>query len=307
MDKRKTLIVIAGPTAVGKTAAAIRLGCHFQTEILSADSRQFYKEMSIGTAKPSPEELAAAKHHFIGSHSITETYTVGDFEQEALRILDEVFSRHDVAIMVGGSGLFIRAVCEGFDELPVAEPAIRDHLNHQYAEKGIGYLQEQLKAADPVYYNQVDLNNPQRLIRALEVYRTTGQPFSGYRTAKQHIRPFRIIKIGLNMAREQLYARINQRVDVMMSEGLLDEVRELLPYRNLNPLQTVGYTELFDYLQGKTDLPTAIELIKQHTRQFAKRQLTWFNKDKEITWLNPFDDDLIAAAEQLVNGNLSNE
>ncbi|MCJ8210217.1 tRNA (adenosine(37)-N6)-dimethylallyltransferase MiaA [Mucilaginibacter sp. RS28] len=301
MDKTKTLLVVAGPTAVGKTAAAIELARYFQTEIISADSRQFYKEMSIGTAKPSLEELAAAKHHFIGSHSITETFTVGDFEQDALKVIERLFENHNVVIMAGGSGLYVRAVCEGFDELPSAPPEVRENLNRQLQEKGITSLQEDLAKADPVYFREVDLNNPQRLIRALEVYQSTGKPFSSYRKEKKHTRPFHIVKIGLTMPREQLYDRINQRVELMMEDGLLEEVKALLPYRHLNALQTVGYTELFDYLDGKTDLHTAVELIKQHTRQFAKRQLTWFNKDKEISWTNPLTDNVVALAEKLIN------
>lgn len=289
----KTLIVIAGPTAVGKTAVAIKLAQQLKTEIISADSRQFYREMAIGTAKPSDEELAAVKHHFIDSHSITESFSVGDFEKECLKLLEELFKTHDQIIMVGGSGLFIQAVTKGFDELPVANAETRERLNQELAEKGIEFLQTKLKAADPDYYAQVDLNNPQRLVRALEVFETTGKPFSSYRKAVANKRPFRVIEIGLDLPRELLYQRINQRVDNMMDQGLVEEVRSLLPYRHLNALNTVGYSELFDYFDGKTDLNTATDLIKQNTRRFAKRQLTWFRKNKEIKWLMADRPDLI--------------
>lgn len=294
----KTLIVIAGPTAVGKTAAAIQLASFYKTVIVSADSRQFYREMSIGTAKPSQDELVAVKHYFIDSHSITETFTVGDYEKQCLELLDDLFQTHDKVILVGGSGLFIKAVCEGFDEFPDAKPGVRDGLNKEFEEKGISYLQEKLKIADPQYYEEVDLNNPQRIIRALQVYQSTGKPFSSYRKSKINERPFNIIKLGLNLPREVLYQRINERVDLMIQHGLLEEVKLLLPFRHLNPLNTVGYSELFDYFDGKTDLNSAIELIKQNTRHYAKRQLTWFGKDKEIKWL-------IADKTNLVNDMIS--
>jgi len=280
----KTLIVIAGPTAVGKTAIAIELAKQLKTEIISADSRQFYREMSIGTAKPTDKELAAAKHYFINSHSINENFSVGDFEKQSLQLLDELFKTNDKVIMAGGSGLYIQAVTKGFDDLPVADEAIRIHLNQELAEKGIQFLQDALKTADPDYYQQVDLNNPQRLIRALEVFESTGKPFSSFRKATVNKRPFNCIKIGLDLPREMLYRRINQRVDDMIDQDLIEEARSLLPYRHLNALNTVGYSELFDHFEGKTDLDTAIELIKQNTRRFAKRQLTWFRKDKEIKW-----------------------
>ncbi|MDB4926271.1 tRNA (adenosine(37)-N6)-dimethylallyltransferase MiaA [Mucilaginibacter sp.] len=286
---QKSLLVIAGPTASGKTAVAIRLAQHYKTVIVSADSRQFYREMSIGTAKPSIDELAAAKHYFIDSHTVNQTFSVGDYEKQGLALLDELFKIHDIVILVGGSGLYIKALCEGFDDIPQADPEIREQLNNEFAEKGITTLQEELKMADPVYYDEVDLNNPQRIIRALEVFRHTGKPFSSYRKATINIRPFRSVKIGLDLPREVLYDRINQRVDDMVKQGLVDEVKSLLPYRHLNALNTVGYSELFAYLDGKTDLNRAIELIKQNTRHFAKRQLTWFKKDKEIHWLEPND------------------
>ncbi len=285
----KTLISIAGPTASGKTALAIALAQHYQTVILSADSRQFYREMSIGTAKPTTEELALVPHEFINSHSITDPFSVGNFEQQAMQRLQDLFKMHDVVIIAGGSGLYLKAIYDGFDEVPAAPAAVREKLNLQLIQQGITSLQIQLQKADPVYYGQVDIHNPQRLIRALEVIETTGQPFSSYHKAAAKPRPFHIIKLSIDLPREILYDRINRRVDVMMAEGLLAEVQSLLPYRHLNALNTVGYTELFDYLDGKTDLATAVALIKQNTRRFAKRQLTWFRRDEEIQWVKPED------------------
>ena len=281
-----TLIVIAGPTAIGKTAAAIRLAQHYNTVIISADSRQFFKEMSIGTAKPSNEELAEAKHYFINSHSVTEPFSVGSFERECITLLKELFDDHRIVILVGGSGLYIKAITDGFDELPSVDPNIREKLNTDFAQMGINHLQERLKKVDPIYYAQVDLNNPQRIIRALEVFEATGKPISLYRTAKANQRPFNIIKFGLDMPREQLYDRINKRVNTMVKDGLIEEVASLTGYKQYNALNTVGYSELFDYFNGKVDQDTAISLIKQNTRRFAKRQLTWFRKDKEFIWLD---------------------
>ena len=288
----KTLIVIAGPTASGKTAAAIKLAQHYQTVIVSADSRQFFREMSIGTAKPTEAELAAAPHCFINSHSITEPFSVGDFERQCLALLDELFKKHDVVILVGGSGLYIKAITEGFDELPTADPDIRDRLNTELTANGLLPLQERLKQADPTYYAEADINNPQRIIRALEVYEATGNPISSYRKSTINKRPFNIIKFGLDMPREKLYDRINQRVDIMVKDGLVEEVAALTPYRHYNALNTVGYSELFNYFDGKTDMDTAIAAIKQNTRRFAKRQLTWFRKDKEIIWMDAGDMNL---------------
>jgi tRNA dimethylallyltransferase len=289
----KTLIVIAGPTAVGKTAIAIQVAQHYNTVVLSADSRQFYREMSIGTAKPNAEELAAVKHYFIDSHSIQENFSVGDFEKQALALLDELFKEHDVIVMAGGSGLYVKAVCEGFDNLPVAEPGVRHKLNQDFTELGIRHLQERVKEVDPDYYEQVDIHNPQRLIRALEVFETTGKPISYYRKSTVNERPFNILKIGLNLPRDILYQQINDRVDKMVDLGLLDEVRSLIPQRNLNALNTVGYSELFDHFDGKINLESALELIKQNTRHFAKRQLTWFRKDKDIHWLEADNEDVV--------------
>lgn len=292
MDSSKTLIVIAGPTASGKTAVAIEVAKHYNTVIVSADSRQFYREMSIGTAKPSGDELSAVKHYFINSLSIAEPYTAGDYEKQCLSLLAELFKIHNVVVLAGGSGLFIKAVCEGFDEFPDTDPAIRERLNAELTDNGITYLQQKLKAADPEYYSLVDINNPQRVIRALEIFESTGKKYSSYRRSALNKRPFHIVKTALGLPREVLYNRINQRVDEMVKQGLVEEVRSLLPFRHLNALNTVGYTELFDYFDGKTDLDTALELIKQNTRRFAKRQITWFGKDKEITWIDANDENL---------------
>jgi len=300
MDQpQKTLIVIAGPTAVGKTAIAIEVARHYSTVVVSADSRQFFREMSIGTAKPNLEELSAVPHYFINSHSIRESFSVGDFEKQASALLDDLFKKHGVVVMAGGSGLYIKAVCEGFDDLPVADPGIRHRLNQDFTELGIRHLQQRLKDVDPDYYEQVDIHNPQRIIRALEVFETTGKPISFYRKSTINTRPFRIVKIGLNLPRDILYAQINKRVDNMVRQGLIDEVKALLPYRHLNALNTVGYSELFDYIDGKITLETAIELIKQNTRHFAKRQLTWFRRDKDFHWLEADSENVVSEIVKL--------
>ena len=289
----KTLFVIVGPTAIGKTAAAIKIAREFQTEIISADSRQFYRETNIGTAKPSAGELQEVRHHFINSHSITETFTVGDFEKESLKLIEKLFKSHNSIVLTGGSGLYVDAVCRGFDNLPKAAPGVRETLNSEYNERGLEFLQKKLKEADPEYYNETDISNPQRIIRALEVYTTTGIPISQYRKGSHKERPFRIVKIGLNTDRETLYNQINFRVDQMISAGLIDEVRSLSAMRELNALKTVGYSELFDYLDGILSLEEAINKIKQNTRNFAKRQLTWFRKDPKIRWFEPWQADEI--------------
>lgn len=286
---KKTLIVVVGPTAVGKTAMAIDLAQQFDTEILSADSRQFYREMSIGTAKPSAYEQSQAVHHFIDSHSIEEDYSAGDFERDALAKLSALFQKKDVVIMVGGSGLFVKAVCEGLDNLPKALPETRDLLNKRFEDEGIVPLQTYLKEVDPIYYDQVDISNVQRVIRALEVFETTGLPFSNFLQHTKAQRPFQIITIGLTMDRATLYERINRRVDLMVQEGLLDEVKSLLSFKHKPALMTVGYSELFDYLDDKISWEEAIDKIKQNSRRYAKRQLTWFKKDKSTVWFDPKD------------------
>ncbi|WP_342329260.1 tRNA (adenosine(37)-N6)-dimethylallyltransferase MiaA [Pedobacter sp. FW305-3-2-15-E-R2A2] len=287
MALNKTLVVIVGPTGIGKTALAIALARHFSTEIISADSRQFFKEMEIGTAKPSPEELAAAPHHFIDSHSIETLFSTGDFEIQALQLLEELFKKQDLLIMVGGSGLYIDAVCNGLDDLPDTDLNIREKLKEQLEKEGIASIKEQLKTHDPEYYEKVDQANPQRMVRGLEFFLSTGEKLSSYQTNSKKQRPFNIIKIGLNMDRSALYQQINHRVDKMMEAGLLKEVKGLQDYRKYNALNTVGYSELFDYLDGNITLETAIDKIKQNTRRFAKRQLTWFRRDDSIAWFEP--------------------
>ncbi|CAM3585456.1 tRNA (adenosine(37)-N6)-dimethylallyltransferase MiaA [Sphingobacterium prati] len=301
MANKKTLIAIVGPTAVGKTAMAISLAQYFKTEIISADSRQFYREMNIGTAKPDVEELAAAPHHFINSHSIAQDYSAGDFEREALRLLDKLFEQHDVVVMVGGSGLFVRALCEGLDDLPKAGEEVRERLNNEMAQLGIEKMKERLKAIDPAYYQVADVDNPQRVVRALEVFEATGNPMSFYHKKDVDKRPFNILTIGLNMERSQLYERINLRVDRMMETGLLEEVKSLLQFRSKPALFTVGYAELFDYLDGNISLEDAVDKIKQNSRRYAKRQITWFKKYGDTSW---FQSTETAAIIAFINSKL---
>lgn len=288
-----TLIVIAGPTAVGKTALTIHLAQVLNTVIVSCDSRQFYQEMNIGTAKPTGMELAAAPHFFINSLSIFDAYSVGDFERDALAFLEKKFVEKQAILMTGGSGLYIKAVCEGFDPFPTIDKKQRLQIEQQYQQQGIGYLQETLQQLDPVYFKQVDTHNPQRMMRALEVCLATGKPFSAFRKQKAATRPFHTLKIMLDRPRPELYDRINRRVDMMLENGLLEEAEQLYAHKHLNALQTVGYKELFDYFDGVTSLQEAIELIKRNSRRYAKRQLTWFRKDPDFTWFHPEDVDTI--------------
>lgn len=284
--KRKTLLTIVGPTAIGKTRMAIALATHFGTEILSCDSRQFFKELLIGTAVPSAGELMAAPHHFIQHKSIFEAYSVGDFERDAIALLDKLFKKHDVVVMVGGSGLYAKAIIDGLDDFPEVDEVIRQELNEAYAQKGIEYLQELLKTLDEVQYNQMDVQNPQRLIRALEVCRASGKPYSSFLQRKEKQRDFTSVQIGLTADRTEVYERINKRVDMMLEEGLLIEAQNMMPYKHLNALQTVGYKELFSFFEGECSFEAAIEAIKMNTRRFAKRQFTWFQKDKRIKWFD---------------------
>lgn len=286
---KKHLIIVVGPTAVGKTALGIELAKAFDTEIISCDSRQFFKEMKIGTAKPSPEELKEAKHHFIDSHSILDHYSVGDFERDCLKTLDSIYKHNNVAVMVGGSGLYVKAICEGLDDFPTIDPNIRETLNQSFAANGIEYLQEKLKELDPIYYERVDKKNSQRMIRALEVSIGTNTPYSSYTKKTSIERPFTIQKIGLNQDRETLYNRINLRVDLMIENGLLEDAKALYPQKNINALQTVGYQEFFSHFDGITSLEEAIELVKRNSRRYAKKQLTWFNRDTDIDWFSPKD------------------
>jgi tRNA dimethylallyltransferase len=279
MNRKKYLVVIGGATATGKTALAIEVAKHFRTEIVSADSRQFFREMNIGTAKPTEAELQAVKHHFVDAIGIHEEYNVGDYERDALALLDDLFTRHSVVVLAGGSGLYIRALCEGLDAFPAVPQTIRRELELVFQKQGIAALQQELLSKDPVHYLQVDLNNPQRLIRALSVCRATGLPFSGFLGNKKAARDFTPIYVLLAVERSLLYEKINRRVDSMMAQGLLEEAEKLFPFRHLNALQTVGYQELFAYLEGETTLEAAVEKIKQNTRRYAKRQETWFRKN----------------------------
>lgn len=283
----KSVILIAGPTAVGKTAVAIQLAKHFQTEIISADSRQCFKEISIGVAKPSVEELKEVKHYFINSHSIHETVTAASYEKYALDAVAEIFEQHHTAVMVGGTGLYIKAFCEGMDEIPAVDEAVRTELQQQYQQHGLEWLQQQLQQYDPLFAEKGEMQNPQRMLRALEVVRSTGESILTFRKGEKQQRNFNIIKIGLDLPREDLYNRINHRVDVMMQEGLLEEAKEVYPLREFNALQTVGYRELFDHFNGTCSLDKAIEKIKLNSRHYAKRQLTWFKRDAEMKWFHP--------------------
>lgn len=285
-NQHKYLITVIGPTAIGKTALAIAIAQHFKCDILSADSRQFFNEMEIGTAVPSHEELAAAKHHFIQNKSIFEEYTVGDFEREAIAVLDELYKTDDVAVMVGGSGLYIDAVLKGFDDFPDIDPAVRQALVAKYELQGIAYLQQELERLDPVHYAKVALENPQRLMRALEVCIGSGQPYSSFLNQKKNTRNFIPIIIGLDANRELMYDRINRRVDSMVDNGLVEETKGLYPHKKLNALQTVGYRELFAYFDGDSTLDFALQEIKKNTRRFAKRQMTWFKRSEGAKWFD---------------------
>lgn len=283
---KKKLIVLIGPTAVGKTALSIELANFLNTEIVSADSRQFYKELNIGVATPSLEELSMAKHNLIGHISIQQKYNISDFEQDALKELERIFQENDYAVLTGGSGLYVNALCYGVDNMPDVKAEIREELNNIFATQGITPLQEELKLKDPEYWEIVDKQNHIRLIRALEVCRQTGKTFTSFRSGEKKQRDFEIIKIGLERSRENLLERIYQRVDIMIKDGLVEEAKSVYPYRHLQALNTVGYKELFEYFDKKVDLPTAIENIKINTRQYAKRQMTWFKKDTSTLWLN---------------------
>jgi tRNA dimethylallyltransferase len=285
----KTCIIIAGPTAVGKTSVAIELAQQFFTEIISADSRQCYKELTIGVAKPSLEELATVHHYFINSHCISENVSAADFENYSLDSAEKIFEENDVAVMTGGTGLYIKAFAEGLDEIPAIDETVKKNISENYDVAGIAWLQEQIKKQDPGYFSNGEMQNPRRMMRALEVKMSTGKSIRDFQSQLKKLRPFHIIKIGLELPRELLYQRINERVDKMMDAGLLEEARALLPYRNLNALQTVGYRELFDYFDGLISLNRAVELIKQNSRHYAKRQMTWFKKDKEMIWVDMQD------------------
>lgn len=297
-----TLITVVGTTAIGKTSKAIELAKYYDCEIISCDSRQFFKEMTIGTAVPSEAELQEVPHHFIQNKSIFESYSVGDFEREALQKLDELFQKNSTQIMVGGSGLYVDAIIKGFDDFPEIEPLVRDTIKKGYEQKGILFLQNKLKEVDSGYYaklqveNPQTLENPQRMMRFIEVSVGSGRPYSSFLNQKKNTRNFNTILIGLEAEREVIYNRINQRVDIMINSGLIDEAKELFIHKDLNALQTVGYRELFDYFEGKISLEVAIEEIKKNTRRFAKRQLTWFKRNPDILWF-----DYQTSVEEIVN------
>lgn len=282
--KNRTVILIAGSTAVGKTNIAIELAKHYQTQIISADSRQCFKELNIGVARPSEKELREIKHHFIASHSIQEDVNAVTFEQYALQKVSELFTQQEVVVMVGGTGLYIKAFCEGLDTIPPVDPATREKIIKSYTEKGLEWLQQEIKEKDPAFYASGEIQNPQRVMRALEVVESTGQSVLSFRSNKKKERDFNIIKIGLELPMEDLHRNISTRTDNMIQAGLLEEVKALTAFKNKNALQTVGYTELFDHISGKLSLEKAIERIKMNTRQYAKRQMTWFKKDDEIRW-----------------------
>lgn len=283
----KTCIVIVGPTAVGKTALAVQTALHFNTEIISADSRQCFKELNTGVAKPSDEELAQVKHHFISSHSIHDEMNTAVFEQYALDKAASIFKQHDIAVVVGGTGLYVKTFCQGIDAVPVVDERIRKKINEDFEWEGLEWLQKQVEKKDPLYYSQGEIKNPHRLLRALEVKLSTGKSIIEFQTQEKKQRPFNIIKIGVELSKDQLHKNINSRVDAMMKAGLLEEVRKLERYKKLNALQTVGYRELFGHLIGDLSLEDAVEIIKINTRQYAKRQMTWFKKDAEVKWCEP--------------------
>ncbi|MEI8085212.1 MAG: tRNA (adenosine(37)-N6)-dimethylallyltransferase MiaA [Paludibacter sp.] len=287
----KTLLVILGPTGVGKTKISLHLAEHFGCPIVSSDSRQFYRELKIGTAAPTEAQLQRVKHYFIGSHSIFDEYNAGQYEQDTIQLLDELFKKNDVVMLVGGSMMYIDAVCNGMDDIPTVDTETREFWQKQYAENGLEFIQNELKKLDPKHYEQVDIQNPKRIMHALEICSMTGKPYSDLRTGERKKRNFNIIKIGLNRPRPELYERINARVDVMMGEGLLKEAEQFYEHRQMNTLNTVGYKELYEYMDGNWTLDFAINMIKQDSRRYAKRQLTWFNRDKEIKWFVPDNEE----------------
>ncbi len=299
----KTLVVLVGPTGIGKTRTAIRIARHFKTEIVSADSRQIYREMKIGTAVPGDNELAQVKHHFIRTHSVKDDYNASKFESETLNLLHLLFKTYDTVVLVGGSMLYIDAICKGIDSIPDADPEIRQNLKNQLKKEGIEHLRLQLKKLDPDYYAQVDLKNPNRIIHALEICLTTGKRYSSFRSNSRKKRQFSILKIGLNCDRSELHHRINKRVDQMIENGLEEEARELYPFEHLNALQTVGYREFFACFKEEISKEKAVELIKRNSRRYARKQLTWFRKDLEINWFNSGDTEEIIGYIEKQTGN----
>lgn len=290
---QKCLVVICGPTGIGKTALSVNVAQAFQSVIISGDSRQLYKEMSVGTAVPGKTEREKVRHYLVQCRSVKDYYNASMYENEVMNLLEKLYPQHDLVFLVGGSGLYIDAVCKGIDDLPTIAVSLRQKWHDLYKSKGLTYLQEKVKEIDPAYYANVDLNNHKRLLKAIEVFETTGRPYSSFRTHTQKVRPFKTIKIGLNTERKILYQQINQRVDLMMDNGLEEEVRTLNAYRELTPLKTVGYKEIFDYFDGKIPREEAIKQIKDHSRAYARRQLTWFRRDETIKWFEPHETENI--------------
>ena len=289
----KTLIVILGPTGVGKTNISLQLAEKFGCPIVSSDSRQIFRELKIGTASPAEKELSRVKHYFIGTHSIFDNYSAGLYEEDAIKLLNELFKKNDVVLLVGGSMMYIDAVCNGMDDIPNVKPEIRAFWQKEYTEKGLEFIQNELKRLDERHYTEVDLQNPKRIVHALEICTQTGKTFSEFRTGEKKKRDFEILKIGLNRPRAELYERINQRVDIMMQDGLLEEAKPFYPHKQLNTLNTVGYKELYKYMDGEWTLDFAVNMIKQDSRHYAKRQLTWFNRDEVIHWFHPQEEEKI--------------
>ena len=294
----KNLIVLVGPTGVGKTELSLRMAERFGTSIISSDSRQLYADLKIGTAAPTPEQLARVPHHFVGTLHLTDYYSAAQYETDVLELLDRLFLEKDTVVMTGGSMMYVDAVCKGIDDIPAVDAETRRFLSERYENEGLERLTAELRLLDPEYYHKADLKNPKRIIHALEICYMTGRTYTSFRTQKKKERPFRIIKTGLTRSREELYERINRRVDRMMEEGLLEEAKAVYPYRHLNALNTVGYKEMFNYLDGKWELPFAIDKIKQNSRIYSRKQMTWFRRDEEIQWFHPRQEEDILACLQ---------
>ena len=304
MNSKPTLIVLIGPTGIGKTDLSLNIAEHYNTEIISADSRLLYADLKIGTAAPTPEQLARVKHHFVGTLQLTDYYSAAQYEAEVMKKLDELFKRHNVIVLTGGSMMYVDAVCKGIDDIPTVDEETRKTLMQHYENVGLERLCAELKILDPEYYDIVDKKNPKRVIHALEICYMTGQTYTSFRTSQTKERPFNIIKVGLKREREELYARINKRVDIMMEDGLLEEAKSVYQYKNLNSLNTVGYKEMFKYLDGEWELPFAIEKIKQNSRIYSRKQVTWFKRDTDITWFHPDDtDNIMSFIEERLNAD----
>mgnify|MGYP002765829771 FL=1 len=304
MNSKPTLIVLIGPTGIGKTDLSLNIAEHYNTEIISADSRQLYADLKIGTAAPTPEQLARVKHHFVGTLQLTDYYSAAQYEAEVMKKLDELFKQHSVIVLTGGSMMYVDAVCKGIDDIPTVDEETRKTLMQHYENVGLERLCAELKILDPEYYDIVDKKNPKRVIHALEICYMTGQTYTSFRTSQTKERPFNIIKVGLRREREELYARINKRVDIMMEDGLLEEAKSVYQYKDLNSLNTVGYKEMFKYLDGEWELPFAIEKIKQNSRIYSRKQVTWFKRDNDITWFHPDDaDNIMSFIEERLNAD----